>query len=42
MDIVYCGPGDDLVYTDGADRLVGCEAVVIGPEPDAWERRFLN
>jgi Ca2+-binding RTX toxin-like protein len=35
-DIVYCGPGNDLVYTDGLDHLVGCEAVVLGPEPDPW------
>jgi Ca2+-binding RTX toxin-like protein len=42
MDIIYCGPGDDLVYTDGADHLVDCEASIVGPEPDPWEERYLN
>ena len=39
IDIIYCGLGNDLVYTDGADRLVGCEASILGPEPDPWELR---
>ena len=39
MDIIYCGPGDDLVYTDGVDHLLDCETVILGPEPaDAWDR----
>jgi hypothetical protein len=39
MDIIYCGAGDDLVYTDGVDHLLDCEAVILGPEPaDAWDR----
>jgi Ca2+-binding RTX toxin-like protein len=42
MDIIYCGPGDDLVYTDGLDHLVDCEASILGPEPDPWELRYLN
>jgi Ca2+-binding RTX toxin-like protein len=42
MDIVYCGPGDDLVYADGLDNLVGCEEVILGPEPDPWDRVHLN
>ena len=36
MDIIYCGPGDDLVYTDVADILVDFEASILGPEPDPW------
>lgn len=42
MDVVNCGPGNDLVYTDGADLLVDCEEVVLGPEPDPWDQRHLN
>jgi Ca2+-binding RTX toxin-like protein len=38
MDIVNCGTGDDLVYTDGADHLVDCEAFILGPEPGPWHR----
>jgi hypothetical protein len=41
-DTIFCGPGDDLVYTDGADRLVGCEAFIVGPDPDPWDLRHLN
>jgi Ca2+-binding RTX toxin-like protein len=37
MDIIYCGTGDDLVYTDGMDQLIDCEAFILGPEPDpSW------
>ncbi len=39
MDIIYCGPGDDLVYTDGMDRLVDCESSILGQEPDPWDLR---
>lgn len=35
-DTIYCGTGDDLVYTDGLDILVDCEAFILGPEPDPW------
>jgi hypothetical protein len=35
-DTIYCGTGDDLVYTDGVDLLVDCEAYILGPEPDPW------
>lgn len=37
-DVIDCGPGDDLVYTDGLDVIVDCEMVILGPEPlDAWD-----
>jgi Ca2+-binding RTX toxin-like protein len=42
MDIVNCGPGDDLVYADGLDNLVGCEEVILGPEPDPWDQIHNN
>jgi Ca2+-binding RTX toxin-like protein len=42
MDIVDCGPGDDLVYADGLDNLVGCEEVILGPEPDPWDQIHNN
>ena len=42
MDIIYCGSGDDLVYTDGVDLLVDCEESIVGPEPDPWEQRYLR
>jgi Ca2+-binding RTX toxin-like protein len=38
-DRVYGASGDDLVYTDWVDHLVGCEAVILGPDPDPrWPR----
>lgn len=40
-DLIYCGSGDDLVYTDGLDLLVDCEAFIVGPEPDPDDLMFL-
>ena len=35
-DSVACGPGNDLVFTDGADLIAAdCEVVVRGPDPDS-------
>jgi Ca2+-binding RTX toxin-like protein len=41
-DTIYCGPGNDLVYTDGVDHLVDCEAVILGPEPDFHDLMHLS
>jgi Ca2+-binding RTX toxin-like protein len=38
-DVVACGPGNDLAYTDGTDLIAGdCEEIIRGPHPDAWDR----
>ena len=43
VDIVVCGPGIDIVYTDGRDIIsADCEAVVLGPHPDPWDLALSN
>jgi hypothetical protein len=40
-DVVFCGPGDDRAYTDGADLLAAdCEEGIRGPRPHAWDRNL--
>ena len=40
-DVVVCGSGGDLVYTDGTDEISDdCERTVRGPHPDRWDARF--
>jgi hypothetical protein len=42
-DVVICGPGTDIVYTDGADIISSnCETAVLGPSPDPWDLALLN
>ncbi len=37
-DVVDCGPGEDVVYTDGSDLISDdYEEIVLGPHPDAWD-----
>jgi Ca2+-binding RTX toxin-like protein len=41
VDVVLCGSGDDLVYTDETDEISeDCETTVRGPHPDPWDARF--
>jgi hypothetical protein len=40
-DVVFCGPGDDLVHTDGTDEIsADCEKIVRETHPDPWDARF--
>ena len=40
-DVVVCGPGDDLVHTDGTDEIsADCEKIVREAHPDPWDARF--
>ncbi len=42
-DTVDCGTGNDLAYVDESDVVSNnCEAVVIGPEPDSDDLKFLT
>ena len=41
-DTIYCGTGDDLVYTDGADILVDCEASILGPDGPLVARHLMH
>ena len=40
-DSVVCGPGEDLVFTDGTDLIADdCETVVRGPDPDSDDLQY--
>ena len=43
VDVVVCGPGTDIVYTDEVDIIAqDCETVVRGPHPDPWDLAILE